>query len=143
MPRLVYMLVALLIAYKIVQFWVGIYWFRHGDLSNISESYFNSTLCACVYQFRPMTLTELLANEELRQREFPVAREKIFLAHAGDCPLPRRVAEAIANSAPGDHAGDQGSSSIPASWKRDASSAPNSSIASPGKSRSSGRLPSR
>jgi len=42
-----------------------------------------------------MTVSEILANEELRQREFPIAREKIFLAHAGVCPLPRRVAEAI------------------------------------------------
>jgi selenocysteine lyase/cysteine desulfurase len=46
-----------------------------------------------------MTLTELLANEELRQHEFPVTRDKIFLAHAGVCPLPRRVAEAISNYA--------------------------------------------
>jgi selenocysteine lyase/cysteine desulfurase len=42
-----------------------------------------------------MNLSELLANEELRRHEFPVVREKIFLAHAGVCPLPRRVAEAI------------------------------------------------
>ncbi|MBI4326292.1 MAG: aminotransferase class V-fold PLP-dependent enzyme [Chloroflexi bacterium] len=42
-----------------------------------------------------MTLAELLANEDLRRHEFPVAREKIFLAHAGVCPLPRRVSEAI------------------------------------------------
>ena len=46
-----------------------------------------------------MTLTELLANEELRRQEFPVARDKIFLAHAGVCPLPRRVAQAIADCA--------------------------------------------
>src|SRR6267378_1141674 len=46
-----------------------------------------------------MTLTELLANEELRQHEFPVTRDKIFLAHAGVCPLPRRVTEAISNYA--------------------------------------------
>jgi cysteine desulfurase/selenocysteine lyase len=44
-----------------------------------------------------MTLTELLANEELRQQEFPVSRDKIFLAHAGVCPLPRRVAQAVAD----------------------------------------------
>jgi cysteine desulfurase/selenocysteine lyase len=44
-----------------------------------------------------MTLTEILAHEELRQREFPVTREKIFLGHAAVCPLPRRVAEAIEN----------------------------------------------
>jgi selenocysteine lyase/cysteine desulfurase len=42
-----------------------------------------------------MTLTEILSNEELRQHEFPVTREKIFLGHAGVCPLPRRVADAI------------------------------------------------
>ncbi|MGA9779524.1 MAG: aminotransferase class V-fold PLP-dependent enzyme [Limisphaerales bacterium] len=46
-----------------------------------------------------MTLTELLANEELRRHEFPVARDKIFLAHAGVCPLPRRVAQAISDCA--------------------------------------------
>ncbi|HWF19908.1 MAG TPA: aminotransferase class V-fold PLP-dependent enzyme [Verrucomicrobiae bacterium] len=42
-----------------------------------------------------MTLNEILNNEELRNHEFPVTRERIFLAHAGDCPLPRRVADAI------------------------------------------------
>jgi selenocysteine lyase/cysteine desulfurase len=46
-----------------------------------------------------MTLTELLANEELRRQEFPVVRDKIYLAHAGVCPLPRRVAQAIADYA--------------------------------------------
>ena len=30
-----------------------------------------------------MTLTDILADEELRRREFPVNRNKIFLAHAG------------------------------------------------------------
>ena len=42
-----------------------------------------------------MTLAEILSNEELRRHEFPVACDKIFLAHAGVCPLPRRVAEAM------------------------------------------------
>ncbi len=42
-----------------------------------------------------MTLAEILSNEELRRREFPVARDKVFLAHAGVCPLPHRVAEAM------------------------------------------------
>lgn len=42
-----------------------------------------------------MTLEEILTNEELRRHEFPVAREKIFLAHAGVCPLPRRVTAAM------------------------------------------------
>src|SRR3954454_15700274 len=42
-----------------------------------------------------MTLSEVLSNEELRQHEFPVTGEKVFLVHAADCPLPRRVAEAV------------------------------------------------
>jgi selenocysteine lyase/cysteine desulfurase len=42
-----------------------------------------------------MTLAEILSDEALRQHEFPVTKECIFLAHAGNCPLPRRVAEAI------------------------------------------------
>ena len=54
-----------------------------------------------------MTLTELLANENLRRHEFPVTRDKIFLAHAGDCPLPRRVAEAISTYARDAATGDQ------------------------------------
>jgi selenocysteine lyase/cysteine desulfurase len=54
-----------------------------------------------------MTLNEILSNEELRHREFPVAREKIFLAHAGVCPLPRRVADAIAECARQGTLGDQ------------------------------------
>lgn len=54
-----------------------------------------------------MTLTELLANENLRRHEFPVTRDKIFLAHAGDCPLPRRVAEAISTYARDAASGDQ------------------------------------
>jgi selenocysteine lyase/cysteine desulfurase len=54
-----------------------------------------------------MTLTEVLANEELRRREFPVAREKIFLGHAGVCPLPSRVADAISECAQQAALGDQ------------------------------------
>ena len=46
-----------------------------------------------------MTLSDLLSNEELRQHEFPVTRERIFLGHAGVCPLPRRVAEAVGDYA--------------------------------------------
>lgn len=46
-----------------------------------------------------MTLPELLGNEELRRHEFPVCRDKVFLAHAAVCPLPRRVAEAVATYA--------------------------------------------
>ena len=54
-----------------------------------------------------MTLTEILSNEELRQHEFPVTREKIFLSHAAVCPLPRRVSEAIQNYARQCTLGDQ------------------------------------
>lgn len=43
-----------------------------------------------------MTISEILSNEELRNHEFPVTCEKIFLGHAGVCPLPRRVADAVA-----------------------------------------------
>jgi cysteine desulfurase / selenocysteine lyase len=42
-----------------------------------------------------MTLDEILSNEQLRNHEFPATAETIFLAHAGVCPLPRRVADAI------------------------------------------------
>lgn len=61
-----------------------------------------------------MTLAELLSNENLRRHEFPVTRDKIFLAHAGDCPLPRRVAEAVAKYARDGTAGDQESVVYPA-----------------------------
>jgi cysteine desulfurase/selenocysteine lyase len=54
-----------------------------------------------------MTLNEILTNEELRRHEFPVVRERIFLAHAGVCPLPRRIADAIAECARQGTLGDQ------------------------------------
>ena len=54
-----------------------------------------------------MQIQEILANEELRHHEFPVTRNKTFLAHAGDCPLPRRVGQAIADYAHHAAAGDQ------------------------------------
>ena len=54
-----------------------------------------------------MTITEILQNEELRRHEFPVTRDKVYLAHAGDCPLPRRVAEAVADYARESASGDQ------------------------------------
>ena len=44
-----------------------------------------------------MTVAEILSNEKLRQQEFPVSRDRVFLAHAGVCPLPQRVAQAIAD----------------------------------------------
>ncbi len=54
-----------------------------------------------------MTISAILSNEELRQHEFPVVKEKIFLGHAGVCPLPRRVSEAIAHYATLCTLGDQ------------------------------------
>jgi selenocysteine lyase/cysteine desulfurase len=54
-----------------------------------------------------MQVQEILANEELRRHEFPVTQSKIFLAHAGDCPLPRRVAQAVADYARHAAAADQ------------------------------------
>ena len=54
-----------------------------------------------------MTLAEILSDEELRRHEFPVTAEKIFLAHAGVAPLPRRVAEAIRSYATQCTQGDQ------------------------------------
>ena len=40
-------------------------------------------------------ISDLLRDEPLRRREFPVCEQRIFLAHAGVSPLPRRVAEAM------------------------------------------------
>jgi selenocysteine lyase/cysteine desulfurase len=54
-----------------------------------------------------MTLNEILTDETLRQHEFPVAKNKIFLAHAGVCPLPRRVAQAMTDCANEATLGDQ------------------------------------
>src|ERR1044071_630979 len=54
-----------------------------------------------------MTLAELLSDEERRRYEFPVARERIFLAHAGVCPLPRRVSDAVSAYAGSCTQGDQ------------------------------------
>ncbi len=42
-----------------------------------------------------MTLNSLLASESARLAEFPVARDSIFMAHAGVCILPRRVVRAM------------------------------------------------
>jgi selenocysteine lyase/cysteine desulfurase len=61
-----------------------------------------------------MTIAELFADEKMRQREFPVARDKVFLAHAGVCPLPRRVAEAISDYAQRATTNDQETLMLPA-----------------------------
>ena len=42
-----------------------------------------------------MNLSDIHSNEALRQHEFPIVRDRVFLAHAGVCPLPFRVAEAM------------------------------------------------
>src|SRR5438093_8040910 len=54
-----------------------------------------------------MTLPEILSSEPLRQQEFPVVPDHIFLAHAGVCPLPRRVSDAIRDYAALCTEGDQ------------------------------------
>ena len=54
-----------------------------------------------------MTLEEILGNEELRRHEFPVTQSKIFLGHAGVCPLPCRVVQAITDYATHASTGDQ------------------------------------
>ena len=40
-------------------------------------------------------LIEIIENPEIRHREFPVTRDKIFLAHAGVAPLTRAAAQAV------------------------------------------------
>ena len=52
-------------------------------------------------------IEDLLSNESLRQHEFPVARAQVFLAHAGVCPLPRRIAEVVSAYAQQSTTGDQ------------------------------------
>jgi selenocysteine lyase/cysteine desulfurase len=54
-----------------------------------------------------MTLASVLAAERFRRHEFPVAAEKVFLGHAGVCPLPRRVADAVSAYAREAATGDQ------------------------------------
>ncbi|MBL9126521.1 MAG: aminotransferase, partial [Verrucomicrobiales bacterium] len=46
-----------------------------------------------------MNIPDLLRDTSLRHHEFPVCRERAFLAHAAVCPLPRRVADAVAEYA--------------------------------------------
>ena len=40
-------------------------------------------------------LDRIASDEAFRREQFPVAAERIFLAHAGTCPLPRVAAEAM------------------------------------------------
>ncbi|RME94293.1 MAG: aminotransferase class V-fold PLP-dependent enzyme [Verrucomicrobia bacterium] len=44
-----------------------------------------------------MELDRLLQDESLRRREFPVAAERVFLAHAAVAPLPDRVRRRMQN----------------------------------------------
>src|SRR4029077_9117734 len=60
-----------------------------------------------------MTIAEILSSEETRQREFPVTRDKIYLAHAGVCPLPQRVVHAISDYVREAGASDQEKSIFP------------------------------
>jgi cysteine desulfurase / selenocysteine lyase len=54
-----------------------------------------------------MDVRSILQDEALRQTEFPVARHRVFLAHAGVSPLPRRVADAITHYTAASTADDQ------------------------------------
>lgn len=60
-----------------------------------------------------MTLEELQSSEEIRHREFPITREKIYLAHAAVCPFPTRVADAISAYALGAKSSPQESVNAP------------------------------
>lgn len=46
-----------------------------------------------------LTLDALLSDESLRRQEFPVIQDSLFLAHAGVCIFPRRVAAAMQDHA--------------------------------------------
>ncbi len=54
-----------------------------------------------------MDIATVLNDEALRQQEFPVVKEKAFLAHAAVCALPRRVATAMQDYATRCTQGDQ------------------------------------
>lgn len=61
-----------------------------------------------------MTISELQSNESLRRREFPVCENQIYLAHAGVCPLPRRVLESTREYLRESSLGDQETPGLPA-----------------------------
>ncbi len=54
-----------------------------------------------------MDIATVLNDEALRQQEFPVTKEKAFLAHAAVCALPQRVATAMQDYATRCTRGDQ------------------------------------
>ena len=43
-------------------------------------------------------IAQLAADENLRQREFPICAQKVYCAHAADSPLPLRVANGMRES---------------------------------------------
>ncbi|XOV69715.1 MAG: aminotransferase class V-fold PLP-dependent enzyme [Verrucomicrobiota bacterium] len=53
------------------------------------------------------TIEEIQGDASLREKEFPVCRDQIFLGHAAVCPLPSRVANAIQHYAGECQYGDQ------------------------------------
>ncbi len=54
-----------------------------------------------------MNIGQIQADEELRLREFPVARDTVYLAHAGVCPLPACARDAVSHYAAACTGGDQ------------------------------------
>ncbi len=56
---------------------------------------------------RTVTIDDIQSNNELRRDQFPAVARSVYFAHAGVCPLPRRVSQAIANYARACASGDQ------------------------------------
>ena len=54
-----------------------------------------------------MTIEQIQSDEALRLREFPVARDTIYLAHAAVCPLPACARDAVSDYAAACTSGDQ------------------------------------
>ena len=65
-----------------------------------------------------MTIEQIQADEALRLREFPVARETAYLAHAAVCPLPACARDAVSDYAAAGTGGDQ-ENFVPANLLRD------------------------
>ena len=54
-----------------------------------------------------MTIEQIQTDEVLRRREFPVARDTVYLAHAAVCPLPACARDAVSDYAAACTSGDQ------------------------------------
>jgi len=65
-----------------------------------------------------MTVDQLQTDEALRLRQFPVARDTVYLAHAAVCPLPACVSDAVSDYAAACTGGDQ-EEFMPANLLRD------------------------